>query len=1072
MNRQGLNQQPVVAEALLHHIMLKRWVPSKVMGELESLYPIKLDCRKNSGDHLHPRLAIERELCLENVSTRCFKDGCVTADTPVLDCFGNQREVAKRRFHHIHSAQLPVTASDVARWENVDQLRACQHDPLTCNCVVPSVLLLVQTLQYKTPEEWAVRLSQTTGKRGFAIVHRYDGVAGAFYKDEMTWHRTSARTVRCVMDNGAQVYEHDACDWLGRDYYVAELGCVLQSSMVCAHGVTEVWQLSLGVARPGARRAGPLEEWRSSLISSGQSGVFAMPQSFTGVASEALHLDVKVVKVARIALFGSVVVFLYDSPREVVLSVDVVADLTRFCLGKPRTASLYRDLLRNASSHYRAIPNLPPSKIHDCVLFSTLLAFDGQTSVETATLMQAHYDHTNMRSAHADAVAFAPRSSISVKMIASCAASTAVGASIATLSPIAVAPGTLFVAPATLHVVSMIVVATPVAVVTIPPLAVAGMCLSAVSTAYWAWTMVGPLRHENPLAEQWASTFPGEVPPHVPTVVVFAHAPVFKPTNRVKSPGEVKDGASVKIYPVEENEPRAGLELQGISFGVIPTHYASNQASMVSALKNRVTSEVPVAESGMIDKAVTWMESTQEYRDYVDSVKSLKLSLDEEMVRAWAKPRYNAKRVEELVKAFKDLEEKNFTLTRKDKKIKSFVKREKQVSHSFEGNEDDLDEMEAKAPRPIMQHTDFVLLMANPILNVIATARKRASAVKWQKDEIPGVCPAGLSAEEFARWLAEVHDYLGEVVTIDADGSKWDAHMGEDAMHGAARLAVGPVRMQPPQCKQLLLKYGKMSGSSKHGVSFKSREQMATGAPWTGMYNTWMNVAIATYILETGCMTRDPPPRSGLGRNFFIAACGDDMLMLARRQYVNHMVAKCWTENPGSTKLLGEAWKAAGTRLGFSLTLNVGDLMSAEYCSRWMYPTIVNGELLPLPGAKIGRALSRMGFMVDAPAGVTLRSGLIGQLQDNNHVPFVREALKKMLELLPKDGKAGKVPYEDYMMHASRAYDYGPETWGFVTNKYGLTREDLVDFETLLAGVVTLPAAVSWDKLALCLSVE
>jgi hypothetical protein len=183
---------------------------------------------------------------------------------------------------------------------------------------------------------------------------------------------------------------------------------------------------------------------------------------------------------------------------------------------------------------------------------------------------------------------------------------------------------------------------------------------------------------------------------------------------------------------------------------------------------------------------------------------------------------------------------------------------------------------------------------------------------------------------------------------------------------------------------------------------------------------------------------------------------GDDLRVLVRRAF--------WSERMGDmdARARKAAWEAECDKLGFEITINERAKGQGEWCSRWFYPTRVGERVVPLPGAKIGRLLTRAGWFLDVKDGSNLRSALLGQLEDNHHVPFVREYLKKSLDLL--DPRCGRRPKDaPHSFHMGRRHDYGDETWEWLAAKYGLTKEDLAVFESKLELVTKLPAVVEWD---------
>jgi hypothetical protein len=921
-------------------------------------------------------------------------------------------------------------------------------------------------VQYVGPELLARLLTKVKTHIGYSVVHRFRELAGSFYGKEMEWHRVPGGKVCCVMDGGSARWDHDACDWLDQPYYVAELDCLLVSNEVFVEGKTHTYQHVLqprgGILREPTRT----EEWNPAVLADEDCDgrLFALPSVFSGKVAESLRLDSVTVKTHRIALLGRFVVFSVGQPTEVVLSKDIVAQLTAKMIGVARTPMLYQTVLRQANSLYSAVPNLPPSLLPRCVLYSTVLAMESMTSEEMDVLVHLYYAQGHMWGAHQEAITFTPRTSTSTRTIGLTATSFGVGYAVQTLAPMTLTAGPVAGTSAVaMHAVSALVLATPVAVVTVPPLAAVAAVVSLVTTAGWVLSeWLRPLHHEGRLAETYASTVPGELPLVAPSkVVLFEWQPTFKSIGKeyLAPRVEPRVGASVETTlardpPVEE-KPKMGL--LGIGLQVVPTYFASGREEVVVAVTNRLTIPVPVPRKGIFEEARILMFRTADHKEYVAAT-SKKISITVATVDLWAKS-YSAGRRAELRQVFLELESRNFKMEGTAKKVKAFVKVEKAVAVDA-----GLTRTEQKAPRIILAHDDQVLVMACPVLKVLYDKSHDFTMVKWRESgRPPGICPSGLSSEEQGRWVKEVMEILGpNMLSVESDGTKWDAHMQKEAMITGAAVATGHVRVYPNACRQVLTDIPKLKGTSRFGVKFAADIQMATGAPWTGLYNGKVNATMTNHTMMTGggrLAFKDVAGHPKLGVKFFILVSGDDLVVLADREYMHEIFGT------DDNKRIEAAWVKAGVDFGFTLKPKVhNEFVHVEFCSRYFYPALVDGTTLLMPGAKIGRTLVKCGWMVDSSDGVTLRSALLGQAIDNHHVPFVREFMAKMIELLNAD--RGRTPKKyAHMIHAAEKRDYAPETWAWMNERYGLTQTDLHDFTEQLAQVTSLPASFEWGRL-------
>ncbi len=103
---------------------------------------------------------------------------------------------------------------------------------------------------------------------------------------------------------------------------------------------------------------------------------------------------------------------------------------------------------------------------------------------------------------------------------------------------------------------------------------------------------------------------------------------------------------------------------------------------------------------------------------------------------------------------------------------------------------------------------------------------------------------------------------------------------------------------------------------------------------------------------------------------------------------------------------------------------------------------------------------------------MTVRSAALGALQDNYHVPFLREYFEKVAEIASKCARKLGGKSNEYAIHMASKHDYDDTTLEYVERKYGLTKQDLAAFKTLLDQVTTLPVVISWPLLHKCMVVD
>jgi hypothetical protein len=133
-------------------------------------------------------------------------------------------KVAKAYKIKYRSCNPVLDTADVTRVAKYNQAApemVCAHTIQQCNCPGADTMMWVHSLYYFTPEEVCEALMKTSTRTGFAMVHRFHGVAGNLPptgKPEARWTRNDDR-VQMHVNGNCFVYEHSALDWLDNTGY-------------------------------------------------------------------------------------------------------------------------------------------------------------------------------------------------------------------------------------------------------------------------------------------------------------------------------------------------------------------------------------------------------------------------------------------------------------------------------------------------------------------------------------------------------------------------------------------------------------------------------------------------------------------------------------------------------------------------------------------------------------------------------------------------------------------------------------------------------------------------------------
>lgn len=1054
-------------------IILKRSVDEKTITRLTLKYGVPIACRRNSGVHAHPSLAIERELALRYIRQRLASSASYGLEFPIHDVYGNERSMQNLGIAH-HSTMPVENSSDWSRVANAHADFSCSCRPTECVCANFSVAVFVQSVQYLKPVEIARVLDNTKDKWGMCVVHRYHGLAGEKYPSagnhaEMSWFRKNSRDIVASMDNGTMTWSHDACDWLDELTPVGG-GVCLEASMVFHVGETFVYVLSL------TRRSPPppvLREWNAATYSAQDGAKFyALPSTFSGKLDAAFETRMYSLQEAHAWRIGGLLVLYRYTECEIVVSEAIIHTITAKSLGKALDAASFNSTIRLAHQLYSAIPNLPPAYIPKCVLATTLLALQGSMNLTVSVLLNWLSDNQKMMTVANNLNAFKQPRSINLSTVTGFAASSAIGYGVSQIAPVTVttkAATTSMLVAHSAHVVNAVQVVALGATVTVPPIALAWFAFSTFTSCVWLWQVAGVSSHETLRSERIRDTPPESNHATVPWEAV-AHDinPKFKATGRVAPVTVLREGTSVRTTVVPEPRGEARLRLDGIGFQFKPTYYESGQLELVSAVANRLAIPVPESDPDRWDVLTELWSRTRLQREYVS--KRIQFTLTRQVAQAWAEKRYNVARVAELMKRYEELEAEG-RFGRKDAQYHMFTKTEKQIALKVTGGTLEA-EHATKAPRLILQMSDAVLITTGPLMAHVSAQRDKISrSLLVSHGAPPGIGPRHCSSEELGAWYSAVVAHVGvdDLIEGDDDGSKWDAHTLKHAIAFQNDALIRPVKVHGVHAtlgKNHIINPQNIKATSQaKGVAFSGSIGRATGQSETDEGNSVINEAKCMFLTENGNARADRgalTPEPKCGTNYWIMACGDDSHMLWRKQYLYNRFG---TSDHDEIKAI---WNREGAKLGYTLSLNLGPVGTREFCSRWWYP-LSPGEYLP--GGKIGRVLARAGWFLSLPNEQTLKSAATGSLNDNYHVPFVREYMEKVLELLPRNAVMGGKAQE-HQTHCKQRHEYTELTLDFVETKYGLTRQDLVDFKTLLNKATSLPITLDWPQLEHCLLVD
>lgn len=163
----------------------------------------------------------------------------------------------------------------------------------------------------------------------------------------------------------------------------------------------------------------------------------------------------------------------------------------------------------------------------------------------------------------------------------------------------------------------------------------------------------------------------------------------------------------------------------------------------------------------------------------------------------------------------------------------------------------------------------------------------------------------------------------------------------------------------------------------------------------------------------------------------------------------------------GPQWLANVPFKAALSNLGWKVKPKfVTILQDVEFCSRLCW----SSTLGPIFATRPGRFFQRFPFSVDFPSKADPKAKAYCSYLDNRHVPFVRQYLLRVCDILTVEFADGNVKWPDWAFHMDHDYGQEPDdqTWQQLYEQYGLTQADEQQFAQQLKKWAGGPAV--WEN--------
>jgi len=951
----------------------------------------------------------------------------------------------------------------------------CTHGPLECDCEVATHAYFGMDSGSFTPEAIATLLSRSQTGEGFAIFPRISNISGNVGKT-LSYYFPERGVIAFKYNDMPEQRVLDPMFIHGG--YRAD-SFVLHGEPIESTIDLTLYKISYYAPADPEHNIKPMDETWVSLEDVGNTGTYSMPSAASANGSTTAF-DWATFGIRQIHVYSNYAVFSTAKNKTIVFSREIAWKGARFYTSRPRNGVLLNQVTRWVTGEYSRLTNLPEHLKYSAQLATVVFIMSHCVPDEASSLGELIRNSQAAWDVHAETLAFRPPIDLTPQKIVggivylglSSYTLHAVGAQTLT----AAASGNFAHATALPFVVHHATVVKALAATTAVtggfhlPLVVPIWMLVTSAGAMYSWYSRHAPPGAGPELMSWAATGPDEQPPTLPTGVY--HVPFtlkFGATSRVKTTAPEQQLGSKVVMPATAQfppkEPTLKVSLLGIGFCEIPRYFEQTPENQATALMNRLTIATPEPVKGLWNAvAIEFLKVPSEQELSLKFIEpDHEFFLTKEVVSRYA-AKFPPSRRAELLSAYDDWKRDGGKFKSTDFIASSFVKGELHVKPDFVTPDSAGAEPLIATPRAIIMFKPVLNATLGPVMAHFA-AHERTHRLGLLNDGFCPFLPDGISGEDIGHWATTWVNYFGgeeAVITIWLDSVKFDAHNSKDSLEAGRKMTVKRLKLRQPKILEAFTAQGHIRGRSLGGVRFNADFKRCSGSSDTSGGNTKETEAKACFQIEP--MEHDARGYhfnfANVGVNYAVAARGDDGYIIARKSWLLSTVDK--------TKI-SKQFADRALLLGFEDAVGFAEGVDGDFCSRWWYP--VGG--MYLPGGKIGRTLAKAGFFFDAQKDEqTVRSAAIGALQDNYHVPFLREYFARVAELAAKQRMAMGGRPSEFSVHMRERHEYDETTLAYVEKKYGLTKTDLEEFNMLLGKVKHLPVVISWPHLHQCLAID
>jgi hypothetical protein len=968
-------------------------------------YGIQPILRTSEPYHQHPHLAYSRNT-LERIALDMASDYGLVADV------GSAARLVRLGKTEVHCLCPHIQPGDIARMNQAKKKtsRVCDHTLQVCTCGPFDALMFIHSAYYFDYNDLFEALMKSTHHVGFVVGHLFPEAYGHFAYKEGNWEVDFIRDQPMIItkvNGNAHSYTHKPLLW---DYQVqpGDENSSIEVEQIAKIQDTYLWRIT-AVSRP-VQHPQPKMLWEDQVVDRQHMGPITLPgHDHVSTRSSAAN---RLFRIEVDNLYGwGPIVYSITTQGRFYIPRGAIEEAAMKISFKPRDPALLQDvayIMRKSISTSR----LPGDLRLRAITMGTALAFNMNVQNEVNVLHTMTSRFSSLWKMHAILVSLSPIKAISLF--------TLIFWSLVSLAIIIL----LFVeVDFDHHVLGWSL------------LGIWGVVCIIISCK-----LLCTARQQARTLENWSTTlFHEQRASHITGGYGRLRNWLFPATDSLREP--LLDIHGSMVVGVDEHGPKHpgkthhAIRVGGIAFDTTaPAVPPDTVESEIVSLTHRVLGHPTLVDKTIFDRFKD-LSATRAGRALLD----VKIEEGRDDFERWVmKDSFTASVRQKFRKYYEDWRD----LPPPPNFFSAFIKVEKNKTITVSGPP-------KLKPRFVSGPWDAVKAMCGPAVAKIYAAVKEA----WNGKNCPLVYASGMTPDEIGRIcddFARNHGGYENLAALSVDCVTFDTTLENELLSCREWYLDMGMKLSTYEW----LNSSRSAGTTKHGIHYKLGEKylfgddtktpieitrLDSGRMDTNLVGTLVNgMTAATSVADRF--------------DYLMLLCGDDNFLLSEKQ---NLTPEFVQEHESNLR-----------KFGLKPEVNMSDRRCDwEFCSKLFYygKDPKTGLVQTVLGPKVGRWLSKIGHNLTAAGALNFRGAMLSSAQDCNHIPYIREYVRKGLQLTAGHKSKGREWSE--LAHVTQSYDHVDANYSLLEERYGINELHYGDFMAQLANVTALPFVLHWDPI-------